>query len=534
MNFTEEEYMISKALEDYFFNNNQQQLLNQNNINDIKINNNSQINNNKLSCAEIIIDKEKEEKNDQEKMKDVDSNINLKNPQNIDKKIVKMDNNNINDNYKDFEIIDNNENLKNQIRNENSNQNKNEKSNQINNLKNNDKDLSDEEILKCKENGFILIGKTGVGKTSLLNVIFGEEKGKVGYTSKSETSSSNYYCSKEKIDSEYIYFCIIDTPGLYDTQGGDIDKIQKQEIMKLISKENIIIKGLLFLSNFQNERFDASEQTSLIEYNAIFPLKEFWERIILIFTHYYGDPDGDSKEEIRDRSTVYLTEICRKIMNKIKDVSNPIDFLHLKRKYINIYSRAKNEKQINNNILIKKEIIQEISKYIKLKPMFSKLQIIHFEKYEIQKNDKYLYDCDFYTYLDSNGKVVHKEFNIKKKYPKTKEFEKNQKVLLNIEDCKLNENGILVKRTTKKEGIEEIFQNYKGQLGGGITILSLIGAICSGIFFLPALPISLLSMAGGTMMWNNDRIEKNKKKKNDEIILKEKIDGLLAKQNKDI
>ena len=528
MNFTEEEYMINQAMEDYFFNNNQQQLLNQNNINNIKNNNNLQIiqNKNNLPSSEIIIDEEKEEKNIQEKMNDNDSNINLKNSQNIDKKIIKMDNNNIIDNCHDFELIDKNEINKNQI--------KNEKSNQITHLNNNNKDLSDEEILKCKENGFILIGKTGVGKTSLLNVIFGEEKGKVGYTSKSETSSSNYYCSKEKIGSEYIYFCIIDTPGLYDTQGRDIDKTQKQEIMKLISEQNIIIKGLLFLSNFQNERFDASEQNSLIEYNAIFPLKEFWERIILIFTHYYGDPDGDSKEEIRERSSVYLTEICHKIMNKIKEVSNPIDFLKLKRKYINIYSKAKNEKQINNNVLIKNEIIQEISQFIKLKPMFSKLQIIQFEKYEIQKNDKYLYDCDFYIYLDSNEKVVHKEFNIKKKYPKTKEIEKNQKVLLNIEDCKLNENGILIKRTTKKEGIEEIFQNYKGQLGGGITVLSLIGAICSGIFFLPALPISLISMVGGTMMWNNDRIEKNKKKKeSDEIILKEKLDDLLAKQNKD-
>ena len=467
-------------------------------------------------------------KNNQEKKNYNDSNKNIENSQNINKEIEigKKDNNNIINKCQDFELIDKNEN-KNQITNE--------KQNQIAHLnKYNDKELSDEEILKCKENGFILIGKTGVGKTSLLNVIFGEEKGKVGYTSKSETSSSNYYCTKNKIGSEYIYFCIIDTPGLYDTQGGDIDKIQKQEIMKLISEENIIIKGLLFLTNFQNERFDASEQNSLIEYNAIFPLKEFWKRIILIFTHYYGDPDGDSKEDIKERATVYLTEICQKIMNKIKEVSNPIEFKELNRKYINIYSKAKNEKQINNNLLIKKEIIQEISQFIKFKPMFSKLQIIQFEKYEIQKNDKYLYDCDFYLYLDSNGKVIHKEFNIKKKYPKSKEIENKQKVILNIEDCKLNENGILIKRTTKKEGIEEIFQNYKGQLGGGITVLSLIGAICSGLFFLPALPISLLSMVGGTMLWNNNRIEKNKnKKKGDEIILKEKIDELLAKQNKD-
>jgi DNA segregation ATPase FtsK/SpoIIIE-like protein len=81
-------------VEDFFFNNNQQQLLNQNNVNDIKNNNNLQIiqNKNNLPTSEIIIDEEKEEKNIQEKMNDNDSNINLKNSQSIDKKIIKMDN----------------------------------------------------------------------------------------------------------------------------------------------------------------------------------------------------------------------------------------------------------------------------------------------------------------------------------------------------------------------------------------------------------------------------------------------------------
>ena len=77
-------------------------------------------------------------------------------------------------------------------------------------------DLTEEEILKAKENGFILIGKTGVGKTSLLNIIYKENIGKVGYSSHSETKVSKDYYIKEKIGNENIYFCIIDTPGLYD------------------------------------------------------------------------------------------------------------------------------------------------------------------------------------------------------------------------------------------------------------------------------------------------------------------------------
>ena len=81
------------------------------------------------------------------------------------------------------------------------------------------------------------------------------------------------------MESETIYFCIIDTPGLYDSEGREEDKKQKNEIIQLISKEKIKIKGILFISNFQNERFDASEQDTLIQYNAIFPLKDFWKRI---------------------------------------------------------------------------------------------------------------------------------------------------------------------------------------------------------------------------------------------------------------
>ena len=94
---------------------------------------------------------------------------------------------------------------------------------------NNTNVLTKEEIIKAKENSFILLGKTGVGKTSLLNVIYGKDIGKVGYTSLSETNESKYYCIKEKIDNKNIYFCIIDTPGLCDTGGKEMMKNKKKK-----------------------------------------------------------------------------------------------------------------------------------------------------------------------------------------------------------------------------------------------------------------------------------------------------------------
>ena len=103
-------------------------------------------------------------------------------------------------------------------------------------------DLTEEEILKAKENGFILIGKTGVGKTSLLNIMYKENIGKVGYSSHSETKVSKDYYIKEKIGNENIYFCIIDTPGLYDTEGEEKDNNQKYQLNSLISEKGIKVK----------------------------------------------------------------------------------------------------------------------------------------------------------------------------------------------------------------------------------------------------------------------------------------------------
>ena len=377
--------------------------------------------------------------------------------------------------------------------------------------------LTEEEKLKCKENGFILIGKTGVGKSSLLNILVGENVAKVGHSTKSETkSSTSFYFIEKKDDENIFYLSIIDTPGLYDTQGKEADDNQKKEIIQLISEEKIKIKGLLFLTNFQNERFDSSEQDSLIQYNAIFPLEEFWNRIILIFTHYYGDPDGDLKEDIRERADKILSEIINKIMEKVKNVSKPIKFENMNKKYINIYSKAKNEKQIKNNLLIRNDIVNNLIEFTKLTPMFSKIQIFNFEKCLIKKDDKYLYDCEFHVYLDANNKPVYQEFKKTKQYDITKENLKNQKIKMEIENCVVNENGNLVKKSSKKEGgLKEIFKNCKGKIGKGLTVVSLIGAICSSIFFLPTLPLCVATLAGGGFMMKDDiksYMENNKSK----------------------
>lgn len=75
--------------------------------------------------------------------------------------------------------------------------------------------------------------------------------------------------------------------------------------MALISNENIKIKGLLYLSNFQSVRLDESEQSTLIDYIKMFPLKDFRKRIIFVFTHYFGDLNSYTKKEIKENNKIY-------------------------------------------------------------------------------------------------------------------------------------------------------------------------------------------------------------------------------------
>ena len=336
-------------------------------------------------------------------------------------------------------------------------------------------DLTEEELIKAKENCFILLGKTGTGKTSLLNLIYGDNVGKVGYESKSETKISSYYCIKEEINSEKFYFSMIDTPGLYDSNGLLNDKMMKNNTKDLISKENIKIKGILFLSNFQNERFDYSEIDSLFQYNAFFPLKNFWEHIILIFTHYYGDPDGDTKEEIREKSNENLSIIFSELMERIKEVSTPVKFIKLERLYINIHSKVKVEKHLKENEKYRNNILEKIYKYTQLEPMYNKLCIIKIKNVEVEIYNKYLFNADLEIFLDEKNKIINKIFKMKKILLNEEFIEEKNLVEINMVESEIDKKGKLSNKNIIKKGLLNEFK--LSIFGGGLVLLSVIGGI---------------------------------------------------------
>ena len=148
----------------------------------------------------------------------------------------------------------------------------------INKSKEVSSNLTENEKKKARHNGFILTGLTGAGKTTLLNVLLGDDIGIVKKSSKSVTQESTVYYYK---DCKGNYFSIIDTPGLFDTSNDEkVEKSHLDSITDAVTKYGILIKGILFLINFQKERIDKSEQEALIKYNQVFPLKRFWKNII--------------------------------------------------------------------------------------------------------------------------------------------------------------------------------------------------------------------------------------------------------------
>jgi len=225
--------------------------------------------------------------------------------------------------------------------------------------------FSDMEKKKAKENGFILGGKTGSGKSTLLNTIIGKNLAEVKKDADSVTQETTAYYYKLE-NGKMI--TILDTPGLMDPKAlkdQNIDNVHLSKITETIKNENINIKGIIFLVNFQMERFDRSEQEALINYNTIFPLKNFWKHIFIVFTHYFADPDGDTEEEMKKIKDQSNRKILGQIMDKIKQVSDVINYNDLTTKYFNSYCPVKNDKQRAKNQKNKKEL--EVIIYLKFK-----------------------------------------------------------------------------------------------------------------------------------------------------------------------
>ncbi len=275
-------------------------------------------------------------------------------------------------------------------------------------------ELTESEKIEAKNNGFILVGKTGAGKTTLLNVIFNKVVGKVERSAKSVTKISSIYYYKLN-NGKCI--CFIDTPGLSDADKVDnknIDLIHLNGISQTISNEQIHIKGILFLVSFLQERFDASEQDALLNYNKIFPLKSFWKHLIVVYTHYFVDPYGtETEEDLKNLKKESNKEIFSQIMEKIKKVSDVIEYDNLRMQYFNSFSEPKNEIQKKINDGNRKQLQTLLEEISNMEPLFNKIEIQHIKNHKWEENGKKFFgEVDIVGYFDFNNEPIKEIINI--------------------------------------------------------------------------------------------------------------------------
>ena len=377
--------------------------------------------------------------------------------------------------------------------------------------------FEEQELNEARQNGFILTGKTGAGKSTFINMILEEEAAKVEKTALSVTKLSEVYYHRLK-NGKCI--SLVDTPGLSDSDitNEDIDKIHLKDIEKTIKKERIHIKGILFLVNFQMERFDNSEQEALLNYNQIFPLKNFWNHLIVVFTHWYPDPNGDSVEEMIQNKNESNGIIFNNLMDKVKDVSDVINYKDLRIKYFNSYCPVKKDIQKINNTKNKEETEKLLDDLIQKEPLFCQIEIVHVKNKIIKENGKtYSADYEIICYFDLNQKEIKKdsklirkeeikESNIPKKSPPPPPIVTNPIVLR----AKKNNNNKL--EFIKEEGNEKnskIVQNSSvggilgflggGALSGGIGYV-LAGGAASSISIVSA-PVLVPAVIGATICY---------------------------------
>jgi GTPase Era involved in 16S rRNA processing len=132
----------------------------------------------------------------------------------------------------------------------------------------------------------LLLGKTGVGKSTFANFILKYDRDVF------QKSSSGNSCTREiqsmignknTIASDLL---IIDSPGMYDSE-----KTNEEIIKKIVSqlKENFAdgLNCILLFFDGNAPRVDENVEKMIQLYLKIFPIKNFWSHVSLVFTKVY-------------------------------------------------------------------------------------------------------------------------------------------------------------------------------------------------------------------------------------------------------
>ncbi|XP_071315884.1 GTPase IMAP family member 7-like isoform X1 [Trachinotus anak] len=158
----------------------------------------------------------------------------------------------------------------------------------------------------------VLLGKTGAGKSSLCNTIFGEDVFKINHCANTETRK----CQKETRSVNGKKITVIDTPGLFDTDRSEEEL--KPEIVKCITECSPGPHAFLIL--LKVEEFTEEEQVVITKICQYFS-EEAFKYAVVVFTHGDQLPEGKKIEEFFSENEK-LSELVRKCDGRCHVIDN--------------------------------------------------------------------------------------------------------------------------------------------------------------------------------------------------------------------
>ena len=275
---------------------------------------------------------------------------------------------------------------------------------------------------------FILLGKTGAGKSSLCNNIARENKFKVGDSFESCTTQT----SSQTITSEenQCNLFIIDTPGFEDSEGRDEANI---EMMKKYIKENERIKSIIIVIDFRITRVDLSLKKSIKTIADLFPLNNFWSHVIIVWSHY-DKKNSKTKSKIDNTFLDSLKDLIEDL-NKNYNIEKPSS---LNMKFIDSDPDLTGEEKIESQN-IANQLVKDI---IDMKAMYKEIRdgpeedVIDDPIDGIKQNNDITYKYKkriMRTFVDFDNKEIKKEY-IKEKYTVTKKENTTEEVNVSLSD----------------------------------------------------------------------------------------------------
>ncbi len=170
-----------------------------------------------------------------------------------------------------------------------------------------------EQTMEASKEGqvnILIVGKSGVGKSSIINSLLGRDAAKVGHF-KPTTFEVNLYESK----INKVQLRIYDTPGLCDKleeKGNDLEYIKRIKD-KILGEQ---IDCVLFAAELHGSRLELGDQKAIKIISNSFG-GEIWKHAVLIFTKADETDSGNFFDYLINRKLIIQDEIRQWSSNEI-------------------------------------------------------------------------------------------------------------------------------------------------------------------------------------------------------------------------